>query len=178
MLPIYPAFGVKLSIMERYTYLHLPHSQWQKAVLAGLGTALAIGLLGYFSATTTFIMLVAPFGASCVLMFGMPTSPVSQPINVVGGHIFSAVIGLALHFMFPDSFVAEGMAVGLAVAGMMLLRIVHPPAGATALVAYLTATSWWFLVFPVMVGSVTLVVIAALYHRLTKTTYPHPVPEA
>ena len=177
MMLKYSAIGEDLSIMDRFIHLHLPHSQWQKAALAGLGTALAIGLLGYFSEVTTFIMLVAPFGASCVLMFGMPSSPVSQPINVVGGHMFSAVIGLALHFILPGSVVAEGMAVGLAVAGMMLLRIVHPPAGATALVAYLTATSWLFLFFPVAVGSVALVLIAAIYHRLTKATYPHPVPK-
>jgi CBS-domain-containing membrane protein len=174
----YSAIDEELSIMDRYIHLHLPHSHWQKAVLAGLGTALSIGLLGYFSEITTFVMLVAPFGASCVLMFGMPASPVSQPINVVGGHVFSAAIGLALHFMFPGSIVAEGLAVGLAVAGMMLLRIVHPPAGATALVAYLTATSWLFLFFPVLVGSVVLVAIAALYHRVTRATYPHPVPKA
>ena len=122
-------------------------------------------------------MLVAPFGATCVLLFATPASPVSQPINVVGGHVLSAAIGLALHFLFPASFVAEGLAVGLAVSAMMLTRLVHPPAGATALVAYLTATSWWFILFPVAVGSVALVAIAAIYHRFTKATYPHPVPE-
>lgn len=163
--------------MERFLHRHLPHSTWSTALLAGAGSAVGVGLLGYLSEITTFIMLVAPFGASCVLLFGTPTSPSSQPVNVVAGHVLGAAIGLALHFLFPASFVAEGLSVGLAVSAMMLLRIIHPPAGATALVAYLTATSWWFILFPVAVGSVALVFVAALYHRMTKVTYPHPVPE-
>jgi CBS-domain-containing membrane protein len=163
--------------MDRFIHRHLPHSTWPTALLAGLGSALGVGLLGYLSEITTFIMLAAPFGATCVLLFGMPASPVSQPVNVVAGHVMAGIIGLVLHLIFPSSFVAEGLAVGLAVSGMMLLRIVHPPAGATALVSYLTATSWWFILFPIAVGSIALVLVAAIYHRLTKMTYPHPVPE-
>jgi CBS-domain-containing membrane protein len=163
--------------MDRFIHRHLPHSTWPTALLAGVGSAIVIGILGYLSEISTFIMLVAPFGASCVLMFGMPSSPVSQPVNVVAGRVLAATIGLILHFLLPASFVAEGLSVGLAVSGMMLLRIIHPPAGATALVAYLTATSWWFILFPMAVGSIALVLVAAIYHRLTKVTYPHPVPE-
>jgi len=163
--------------MDRFIHRHLPHSTWPMALLAGLGSALGVGLLGYLSEITTFIMLVAPFGATCVLLFASPASPVSQPVNVVAGHVLGAVIGLLLHFIMPGSFIAEGLSVGLAVSAMMLLRIVHPPAGATALVAYLTATSWWFVLFPVAVGSIGLVIIAAIFHPVTKVTYPHPVPE-
>lgn len=163
--------------MERFIYRHLPHSTWPIALLAGLGSALGVGLLGYLSEITTFIMLMAPFGATCVLLFATPASPVSQPINVVGGHVMCAAIGLIMHFIFPASFVAEGLSVGVAVSAMMLTRLIHPPAGATALVAYLTATNWWFVLFPVAVGSIALVIVAAVYHRLTKVTYPHPVPE-
>lgn len=163
--------------MDRFIHRHLPHSPWGTALLAGLGSAVGVGLLGYLSEITTFIMLAAPFGATCVLLFGMPTSPVSQPINVVAGHVMAAAIGLVLHFLMPGSFLAEGLSVGLAVSGMMLLRIIHPPAGATALVAYLTATSWWFILFPIAIGSIGLVVIAAIFHPVTKSTYPHPIPE-
>jgi CBS-domain-containing membrane protein len=158
--------------MDRFIHRHLPHSTWLAALLAGLASALVVGLLGYISEITTFIMLAAPFGATCVLLFGMPTSPVSQPVNVL-----AATIGLVLHFLMPGSFLAEGLSVGLAVSAMMLLRIVHPPAGATALVAYLTATSWWFILFPIAVGSIALVIVAAIFHPVTKVTYPHPVPE-
>lgn len=163
--------------MDRFIHRHLPHSTWPAALLAGVASALAVGVLGYVSEITTFIMLAAPFGATCVLLFGMPTSPVSQPVNVVAGNVLAATIGLALHFLMPGSFLAEGLSVGLAVSGMMLLRIVHPPAGATALVAYLTATSWWFILFPIAVGSVALVIVAAIFHPVTKVTYPHPIPE-
>ncbi|MEO6609873.1 MAG: HPP family protein [Aestuariivirga sp.] len=163
--------------MDRFIHRHLPHSTWPTALLAGVGSAVGIGLLGYASEMTTFLMLVAPFGATCVLIFAMPTSPVSQPINVVGGHILAGIVGLVMHFLLPGSAIGEGLSVGIAISAMMLLRLIHPPAGATALVAYLTATTWWFILFPVATGSILLVVIAAIYHALTKSTYPHPVPE-
>lgn len=163
--------------MVLFIHRHLSHSPWPIALLAGLASALVVGLLGYVSEITTFIMLVAPFGATCVLLFGMPASPVSQPVNVVVGNVLAAIIGLSLHFLMPGSFLAEGLCVGLAVTSMMLLRIFHPPAGATALVAYLTATSWWFVLFPIAVGSIALVIVAAIFHAVTKSTYPHPVPE-
>jgi CBS-domain-containing membrane protein len=86
------------------------------------------------------------------------------------------VVGVACHFIWPGQYVMAAAAIGLAIMAMMVLRVVHPPAGATAIVAYLTATSWLFIVFPVLVGSILLVGLALVYHQVTDNIYPlhHP----
>jgi CBS-domain-containing membrane protein len=162
--------------MNRFFYRHQAAPKMRIVVLAGLGAAISIGVLGLLTEMSSTAMLMAPFGASCVLKFAVPSSPLSQPANVVGGHLISALVGLLLHFIMPGNVAVAGLAVGLAVMGMMLLRVVHPPAGATALVGYSVATSWTFLLFPVLAGSVLLVLIAGLFHKFNGTVYPLPRP--
>ncbi len=162
--------------MERFFYRHQPMPKLRIVLFAGLGSAISIALLGLFTDMSNYAILMAPFGASCVLKFAVPASPLSQPANVVGGHLISALLGLLLHFTMPGHFAVAGLAVGLAVMGMMFMRIVHPPAGATALVGYSVATSWSFLLFPVLTGSALLVLIAAIFHKLNGTVYPLPRP--
>ncbi len=163
--------------MKRFLARHQTMPKIRIAILAGLGAAVSIGLLGLITEMSSYAMLIAPFGASCVLKFAVPNSPLSQPANVIGGHMFAAIVGLCLHFLMSGNFLVAGLSVGLAVSGMMLLRIVHPPAGATALVAYDVATSWAFLFFPVLVGSLMLVLIAAAFHKINGTAYPLPLPK-
>jgi CBS-domain-containing membrane protein len=164
------------TFMRRFIHRHQPKAHPRTALFAGLGAALAIGGLAFVNDVIGLAMLMAPLGASCVLLFAAPQSPLSQPANVIGGHVLSGVVGLGLHFALPGSFWMAGLAVGAAVAAMVYLRVVHPPAGATALVAYLTAVSWSFLLFPVALGSVALVAVATFYHRLLRTPYPAPLP--
>lgn len=162
--------------MQRLIYRHQPKTTLKAATIAGFGSFIAIVVLAVIGNVSGYLWLIAPFGASCGLMFGFHSSPFSQPANVIGGHLLSAFIGLGLHFLMPGQLVAEGLSVGIAVAAMMALRIVHPPAGATALVTYLTASNWLFLVFPIFSGSVLLVAMATTYHWLAKNSYPHPLP--
>jgi CBS-domain-containing membrane protein len=162
--------------MQRFLYRHQPSPSMRTAVLAGLGAAIAVALLAFANDKVGLAMLMAPLGASCVLLFGAPAAPFSQPINIVVGHMMSAAIGLVLHSIMPGQFFVAGIAAGIAVTAMMAFRVVHPPSGATALVAYLTATSWSFLVFPVAVGSLVLVAIATIYHRVVGTAYPAHLP--
>ncbi len=164
--------------MRRFIHRHQPKAHPRAALLSGLGAALAIGGLAFVNDVIGLALLMAPLGASCVLLFAAPQSPLSQPANVIGGHMLAGVVGLGLHFALPGSFWKAGSAVGIAVAAMVFLRLVHPPAGATALVAYLTAVSWSFLLFPIGLGSVALVAAATLYHRVTRTPYPSPLPKA
>ena len=164
------------TFMRRFIHRHQPKAHPRVALLAGLGTALAIGGMAFVNDVIGLTVLMAPLGATCVLLFAAPQSPLSQPVNVIGGHMLAAAVGLGLHFAIPGSFWMAGLAVGLAVAAMVYLRIVHPPAGATALIAYLTAVSWSFLLFPVALGSVALVAVATFYHRLMRTPYPAPLP--
>lgn len=158
--------------MKHFLHRHQPAATTRVALLAGLGAALAIGGLGLLGDSTGLAWLVAPFGASCVLLFAAPAAPFSQPPNVVGGHCLAALLGIVLAALWPGQVWGAGVAVGAAITCMMLLRVVHPPAGATALLAYLTKASVGFLLFPALTGSVFLVGFAWAYHRLLGGRYP------
>lgn len=145
---------------------------FRHAFLAGLGAALVIAAVLHFGDVIQMPMMVASFGATAVLLFATPTSPVSQPANVIAGHVLSAFIGLCLVAIRPDNHMLAGLSVGLAIFAMMILRIVNPPAGATALVAYLTNPGWIFLLFPVLSGSIVLIALATVLHRLRDIEYP------
>jgi CBS domain-containing membrane protein len=118
--------------------------------------------------------LIAPIGASAVLVFAVPSSPLAQPWSVVGGNTVSALAGICCVIFIPDQLMAASIAVGLAVGLMFALRCLHPPGGATALLAVLVhATSFQFAAFPVLVNSVALVLFGVLYNSLTGRPYPH-----
>ena len=142
---------------------------------AGIGGLLAIGAVAWLSHVTGNLLLMAPFGATCVLLFSVPNSPLSQPANVIGGHLVSTAIGLSLHMFLPVEWWSLGLAVGLAIAAMALLRVTHPPAGADPLVVFIDNPGWEYLGFPVAFGSLVLVGIAWLFHRLPmRVVYPTP----
>ena len=98
--------------------------------------------------------------------------PLSQPANVIGGHAVATLAGLVLRWALPDQWWALALAVGLAIALMVLLRVTHPPAGADPLVVFAADPGFLFLIFPVISGAVLLVALAALFHRLSGTAYP------
>ncbi|WP_248928431.1 HPP family protein [Paenibacillus hamazuiensis] len=141
-------------------------------LLPGIGGFLAIyaaaGLGGLLEAS----LLMAPFGASCVLAFALPESPLAQPRNIVGGHALSAAIGLALLHTAGAHPWTAALGVALAIALMQLTRTVHPPAGADPLVVMASGSGWGFLWTPVLGGAVLIVLVAAAYHRLCKQPYP------
>ncbi len=144
-------------------------------VLAWLGCALTIGLLACLQSLTQEqrLIMMAPFGASCGLVFGYPDAPFSQPRSVVGGHCLSAFIGLALLALCGPVWWAMALGVATAVAAMMWLGVMHPPAGATVLSIFLTLPSWKFLLLPTLLGSVLIVLVALAYNNLTRTAaYP------
>jgi len=109
---------------------------------AGLGGLLAIATVAWLSYVTGNLLLMAPFGATCVLLFSVPGSPLSQPANVIGGHLVSTAIGLLLHVLLPVEWWSLGLAVGLAIAAMAALRVTHPPAGADPLVVFFDNPGW------------------------------------
>ena len=144
-----------------------------KLLLAGIGGFVGIFLLAVFSDASGAELLMAPFGASCVLLFSVPGSPLSQPLNVIGGHAVSSLIGVVLAlFAMPSPWVMA-LGVGLAVSVMALLKVTHPPAGADPIVIMLGAKGAGFLIFPVLTGSVALVLVAMAYHTMLGTAqYP------
>jgi CBS-domain-containing membrane protein len=163
--------------MRHFVFRHQPPSPLKTAILGGVGAMLAVAAIGLTQDLAGLTMLFAPLGATCVLVFGVPASPLSQPMNVVLGHALAGAIGVGAHLALPDTFWIAAAAVGLAITGMAILRITHPPAGATALVSYASAQSAAFLAFPIVSGAVALVLLGSVYHRLTGTAYPAKPPE-
>jgi CBS-domain-containing membrane protein len=115
----------------------------------------------------------AAVGASCVMLFGFPDLPFSQPRHVIGGHVLSSFIGLACLAAFGATWWGMAIALGLALAAMMFLRVAHPPAGSNPIIIFLSAPSWGFLLFPTLAGAVAIVLIALIYNNLSRDT-PFP----
>lgn len=149
--------------------------RWRAFLGAGFGiliTALVSRWLVDPAVPATW--LVAPMGASAVLVFAVPASPMAQPWAVLGGNTIAALVGITCATYIGDPVWAASIGVGLAIALMFVLRCLHPPGGATALLAVLLhATSYRFALFPVLVNSLLLVVCGVLYNNLTGRTYPH-----
>ncbi|MGO3871420.1 MAG: HPP family protein [Alcaligenes sp.] len=143
------------------------------ALISGLGGALAIWILAGLTQATELMLLIAPFGASCVLVFALPEAPVAQPKNVIVGHFLSALVGLLTLSVLGNSILAMGIGVGLAIAVMQISRSIHPPAGGNPLLVMAIGAGWQFLVLPILVGSILLVCMGLLYHKLvSKRAYP------
>ena len=168
--------SVRFFLMIRRTLSRKQAAEsYAHSIKAGIGGALAIAALVLLGYVTDNVLLMAPFGASCVLLFSLPKSPLSQPINVIGGHLVSVTIGLALHSFLPFEWWSIGLAVGLAITMMATLRVTHPPAGADPLVVFFSSPGWEYLIFPVAIGSVVLVITAWIFHQLPpQTSYPLP----
>jgi len=142
---------------------------------AGLGlliTALACRMLAQPSLDSAW--LIAPLGASAVLVFTLPASPLAQPWSVIGGNTVAALVGIACVRWIPDPALAGAVATALAIAAMLALRCLHPPGGAVALFAVLAhATQFRFAIFPVLANSLLMVLTGVLYNSLTGRRYPH-----
>ncbi len=142
--------------------------------LSWLGAFVGIGLVGMLAswwAQPAALMLIGSYGASAVLIYGAPRSPFSQPRNLLGGHLFSAVIGVASFKLFPaNPALAAAVGVATAIAVMQLTRTIHPPGGATALIAVLgpqaVHDAGWFYPVPVMIGALILLAVALTTNNL------------
>jgi CBS domain-containing membrane protein len=151
--------------------------QWRSACGAAAGVLFA-GLL--CRAAAQYLgwspWLVAPIGASAVLVFALPSSPLAQPWPVIAGNSLSAAVGVLVAATVQDPVWAGAIAVGMAMLLMFLLRCLHPPGGAIALLAVLAqASSLRYPFFPVMVDSALLVLAGFAYNTLTGRPYPHRV---
>lgn len=143
-----------------------PHFSLQHTLLSWVGSFLGIALLAYLSTYTHYPLIAAPFGATAVLVFGVPESPLAQPRNVIGGNCIGAMVAiLAVHFFGTAPWVMA-LAVATAIKLMQLTKTLHPPGGAVALVGVMGAASWQFLITPVFIGSVLIVLTTALFNNL------------
>lgn len=141
---------------------------------AGLGLA---GVLSYWTSGGN-LLLIAPMGASAVLLFCLPASPLAQPWSVFGGNVVSGLVGVICARCIADPMLAAPLAGCLAIAAMFQLRCLHPPGGAVALTAVLGgpvvhAAGFGFVLAPVGLNSALMVLGALLYNNLTGRRYPH-----
>uniref|UniRef100_A0A7V4G6G1 HPP family protein n=1 Tax=Desulfobacca acetoxidans TaxID=60893 RepID=A0A7V4G6G1_9BACT len=146
---------------------------------AFLGIGAVAGLHNALFQGTDQVLLIGSFGASAVLLYGMPKSPLAQPRNLLGGHVISAVIGVtaAKLLAFAPGW-AAALAVSLSIVMMHLSRTLHPPGGATALIAILGGPGiqrlgFFYVLVPVAAGALLLLVIALLVNNLApQRRYP------
>ena len=152
-----------------------PGFQHRQVLASWLGALLAITALGLISAWSQYGLVVAPFGASTVLLFGHPESPLAQPRNMVLGNSLAAVVSVVCVATLGDAAWVMGLAVGITISLGQLLRCLHPPAGAVALLGVLLQARPGFILVPVLSGSLLLLALALLFHRLPPrpTPYPH-----
>jgi CBS domain-containing membrane protein len=182
---------VPLSILSRSTafrwlssFIPAPVTvKWQERARSCLGALLGIAFTGgsmylLLGPAASIPLLVAPMGASAVLLFAVPASPLAQPWSIIGGNLVSATIGVTCASTIADPTLAAALAVALSICGMFALRCVHPPSGAVALTAVLGgpvihALGYRFVLEPIALQSVALLAAALAYHAATGHRYPH-----
>ncbi|MBZ0129503.1 MAG: HPP family protein [Rhodobacteraceae bacterium] len=169
----------------------------REKLISGFGGALAIFVV--FATTAALqlglegqALLIASMGASAVLLFAAPHSPLAQPRNVIVGHLVSALIGVVVARVLPDTALGGALAAGLAITAMYYLNVLHPPGGATALIPVIggpavASYGLAFVLFPVGFGAVLMVALAVAFNapfawrrypqRPAKTPLPPPYPD-
>jgi CBS domain-containing membrane protein len=168
--------------LRRFVPAPLPTTYWER-LRASLGAFLGIAATGaictlWAGSASELPLLIAPMGASAVLLFGIPASPLAQPWSIVGGNLLAALIGVTAAQWIGSPLLASAAAVAAAFAAMSLLRCVHPPSGAVALTAVLggphvLASGYAFVAVPVLLNSFLLTLVAILYNNATGRSYPH-----
>lgn len=143
--------------------------------VTSLGGLCAVGLLALFTVWSGHVLIVAPLGASSVLLFGYPRSPLAQPRNVVLGNTLGGVIGVGLVSLFGKGPLVLALAVALTILLGQRCRCLHPPAGGMAFLAVFLGVTWPFLLFPVLTGSVLLVLLAWAFSRWVPGAMPYPL---
>ena len=148
-------------------------------LLAGIGAATTIGILGYItyesilSDTSYGLWLFASFGSTVVLVFGYPDNAFAQPKNIFFGHLLAAFVGVVFLTFFEVNFITLAIAIGISTMLMIALKIVHPPAGGNPIAVMLGGVSFQFLVFPVMIGALTIIIGGIIFNSLIlKRKYP------
>lgn len=161
-----------------------PRKPWSKIVWSWLGAFSGIYLVSWLSrllagGSTDELFLIGSFGASAVLIYGAPQAEFSQPRNLIGGHLISALVGITVYKLLPgDLALASSLAVSLALVAMHLTRTLHPPGGATALIAVIGsaeihAMGYWFVILPVGAGALLMLLVALLVNNLSANPKRH-----
>ena len=143
-------------------------------ILAGVFAAIIIGILSYLSfETSTGFWLMFSFGSTTLIVLVFYESEFAQPANIFFGHLLSIIIGILFNEFVGISFISLGLSVGLATTLMMYFKIIHPPAAANPLIAMFADVSLNYILFPVIVGSVSIILLSVIFNRfILKRNYP------
>ena len=143
-------------------------------LLAGLFASIIIGILSFLSfETSTGFWLMFSFGSSTLIVLVFHDSEFAQPANVFFGHLLAIVIGILFNEFLGMSYLTLGFSVGTTVTLMMYFKIIHPPAAANPLIALFADVSLSYIVFPVIVGSIVIIVLSVIINRyILKRNYP------
>jgi CBS-domain-containing membrane protein len=141
-------------------------------IIAGLGAAIAIGVMEWFSLASRFPLAVIPFATSIVLVIGSPDAEPAQPRALIGGHLVSTLVGLLVLKLTGPNAWAAAAGVGLAVLAMYLTGTFHPPAGINPLLVISNNLPWSFLLVPVLAGALMLTAFALIWHRWGRANWP------
>jgi len=139
-----------------------------------LGITLVAGINYHLVNETALVMIIGSFGASAVLIYGATRSPLAQPRNLLGGHVISAVIGVATYrILDPHLWLATPVAVATAIAVMHATKTLHPPGGATALIAVIGGErihnlGYLYAVVPAGLGALIMLAVALLINNIPK----------
>lgn len=159
-------------ILYKETLINFKEHFW-----AFIGSFIGIGIIAYLQSTTLphsdVIYLIGSFGASSVLVYGVIQSPLAQPRNLIGGHLVSALIGVTVQKLAPDIlWITAPLAVSLSIVFMQITKTLHPPGGATSLIAVtgsseLKNLGYWYVISPVLAGSIILLLVALFFNNIT-----------
>ncbi len=147
-------------------------------VWSWIGSFLGIAAVAYINyhllGDTDQVMIIGSFGASAVLIYGAVRSPLAQPRNLVGGHILSAIVGVSVYKLLPGQlWLASALAVSTAIFAMHATKTLHPPGGATALIAIIGSQKihslgYIYVLLPVGLGAIIMLIVALIINNITK----------
>jgi CBS-domain-containing membrane protein len=163
-----------LAEQRRRGRAYQPRFRRSQRSVTWLGALLALAALGLLSAWSGMVLLAAPLGASSVLLFGYPASPLAQPRNIVLGNLVGALVSVAAVAWLGQGPLVIALAVGLTVLLGQQLRCLHPPAGGLAFLGVALGAQPLYVLTPVLSGSLLLVLIAAAFSRWVKGSMPYP----
>ena len=155
--------------------MNIDKSTLQKALIAGFFSTITIGVLTVLTYKSTLgYFIAASFGSSMVLLFGFPESPFAQPKNVFFGHFITALVGVIFVNYIPlPIYINIAFAVGAGVFLMILLDVVHPPAGGNPIIVIIGSASYDYLINPIMFGCIIILLLAVIINKfLLQKNYP------
>ena len=138
--------------------------KYESMLLGAMGATIGIILLQVLSESSNIALLVAPFGATFVLVFALPESPLVKPKNIIGGYLIATFTGLVFYQFLGNNPYSLGLAFGISFVLMQLTKTLHPPAGSIPLLIMFSKPDWSYIITPILVGVILILVYEKFYN--------------